>query len=95
MDSPLAIESTEIFHENRRDYFDQEALDLLNLGINPIQFPGLRVSLTSEESKAINDNQNCKLIISASGMFEAGRIKHHLKHNLWRPESTILFLRCL
>lgn len=92
VDSPLAIESTEIFHDNRRDYFDQEALALLNLGINPIQFPGLRVSLTSEESKAINDNQNCKVIISASGMCEAGRIKHHLKHNLWRPESTILFV---
>lgn len=92
VDSPLAIESTEIFQDNRRDYFDQEALDLLRRGINPIQFPGLRVSLTSEESKAINDDPDCKVILSASGMCEAGRIKHHLKHNLWRPECTILFV---
>lgn len=92
VDSPLAVESTEIFQDNRRDYFDQEALELLNRGINPIQFPGLRVSLTSEESKAINEDQRCKVILSASGMCEAGRIKHHLKHNLWRPESTVLFV---
>lgn len=92
VDSPLAVESTEIFQDNRRDYFDQEALELLNRGINPIQFPGLRVSLTSEESKAINEDQRCKVILSASGMCEAGRIKHHLKHNLWRPECTVLFV---
>ena len=67
-------------------------LELLNRGINPIQFPGLRVSLTSEESKAINEDQRCKVILSASGMCEAGRIKHHLKHNLWRPECTVLFV---
>ena len=92
VDSPLAVESTEIFQDNRRDYFDQEALEPLNRGINPIQFPGLRVSLTSEESKAINEDQRCKVILSASGMCEAGRIKHHLKHNLWRPECTVLFV---
>ena len=92
VDSPLAVESTEIFQDNRRDYFDQEALELLNRGINPIQFPGLRVSLTSEESKAINEDQRCKVILSASGMCEAGRIRHHLKHNLWRANSAVVFV---
>lgn len=92
VDSPLAIEATNIFNRNQDFCFDEEALELLNQGINPLTFPGLKVSLTSEESKAINFNQQPKVIISASGMCEAGRIRHHLKHNLWRPESTILFV---
>mgnify|MGYP002522979165 CR=1 FL=1 len=65
---------------------------LVKQGINPISFPGLRLSITSEESKAINFEDTPKVIISASGMCEAGRIRHHLKHNLWRPECTILFV---
>lgn len=65
---------------------------LVKRGINPISFPGLKLSITSDESKAINFEDTPKVIISASGMCEAGRIRHHLKHNLWRPESTILFV---
>lgn len=64
----------------------------MNQGINPIRFPGLKVSVSSEESKMINFDPNPKVIISASGMCEAGRIRHHLKHNLWRADSTILFV---
>ena len=67
-------------------------MELINKGINPIAFPGLRLSITSDESRAINFNDKPKVILSASGMCDAGRIKHHLKHNLWRRESTILFV---
>lgn len=92
VDSPLAVEATKVFMERMFDDFDEEAMTLVNQGINPIAFPGLKTSVTSDDSKAINFNPNPKVIISASGMCDAGRIKHHLKHNLWRPESTILFV---
>lgn len=92
VDSPLAVEATEIFIENELTCFDEEAMELVRRGINPIRFPGLRLSITSDESKAINFDMTPKVIISASGMCEAGRIRHHLKHNLWRPECTILFV---
>jgi len=92
VDSPLAVEATGIFMENELTCFDEEAMELVRRGINPIRFPGLRLSITSDESKAINFDMTPKVIISASGMCEAGRIRHHLKHNLWRPESTILFV---
>ncbi len=92
IDSPLSVEATNIFNKNVSDCFGKEAIELLEKGINPISFPGLRVSVTSEESKRINISQNSKVIISASGMCEAGRIRHHLKHNLWREDSTILFV---
>jgi metallo-beta-lactamase family protein len=65
---------------------------LVNAGINPIRFSNLHLAISSEESKAINFDTTPKVIISASGMCEAGRIKHHLKHNLWRPECTVLFV---
>ena len=92
VDSPLAVEATGIFQENRWECFDGEALELVREGINPLSFAGLKLSITSEESKEINFNDTPKVIISASGMCEAGRIRHHLKHNLWRPECTILFV---
>lgn len=92
IDSPLAVEATNIFHKNVRECFDKEALELVRKGENPIRFPGLRVSVTSDESKMINFIEEPKVIISASGMCEAGRIRHHLKHNLWRSDSTILFV---
>ena len=92
VDSPLAVEATGIFQKNIYSCFDEEAMTLVKQGINPISFPGLRLSITSEESKAINFEDTPKVIISASGMCEAGRIRHHLKHNLWRPECTILFV---
>ena len=92
VDSPLAVEATEIFQENRLECFDEDALELVREGINPIAFAGLKLTITSDESKEINFNDTPKVIISASGMCEAGRIRHHLKHNLWRPECTILFV---
>jgi len=92
VDSPLAVEATEIFQDNRMECFDGEAMELVKEGINPLAFAGLKLAITSEESKEINFNDTPKVIISASGMCEAGRIRHHLKHNLWRPECTILFV---
>lgn len=92
IDSPLAIEATTIFHKNVNGYFDEEAMELVHQGVNPISFPGLKTAITSEESKMINFNTEPKVIISASGMCEAGRIRHHLKHNLWRPQSTVVFV---
>lgn len=92
VDSPMAVQATSIFTENRMDCYDEEAMELVREGINPISFGGLKLSITSEESKAINFDEKPKVILSASGMCEAGRIRHHLKHNLWRPECTILFV---
>ena len=92
VDSPLAVEATNIFGKNVQQCFDEEAKALVAKGINPIGFPGLKLSITSDDSKAINFDNRPKVILSASGMCEAGRIRHHLKHNLWRPESTIVFV---
>lgn len=92
VDSPLAVESTNIFRKNTASCFDEEALQLVKKGINPLTFPNLNLTITSDESKAINFDDTPKVIISASGMCEAGRIRHHLKHNLWREDSTILFV---
>lgn len=92
VDSPLAVEATGVFNKNIYTCFDEEALELVKKGINPISFPGLNLAITGDESKAINFDSTPKVILSASGMCEAGRIRHHLKHNLWRPDSTILFV---
>ena len=92
LDSPLAIEATNIYKETLRSYFDEETNELLDRGVNPIGFDGLHLSVTSDDSKKINADPMPKVIISASGMCEAGRIRHHLKHNLWRPECTVLFV---
>jgi len=92
VDSPLANEATTIFSEHVYDCYDEEAMTLYEKGINPIAFPGLCISITSDDSKAINFDPDPKVIISASGMCDAGRIKHHLKHNLWYEDATILFV---
>lgn len=92
VDSPLAIEATNIFINNRESCYDEEALSFVRKGINPIGFEGLITAVSSDDSRAINDDTRPKVIISASGMCEAGRIKHHLKHNLWKKENTILFV---
>ncbi len=92
VDSPLAIEATEIFSRCDPSCFDEETNKLIEDGIDPIRFPNLRLSVTVEESKRINETPEPKVILSASGMCEAGRIRHHLKHNLWRPENLILFV---
>ncbi len=91
VDSPLAIEATNVFKKNLLKCYDQETRELVEKGINPIEFPGLRLSVTSDDSKAINFDSKPKVILSASGMCDAGRIRHHLKHNLWRPESCVVF----
>lgn len=91
VDSPLAISATEVFKENM-DLFDEETQAEMKKGDNPLEFPGLKFTVTSDESKALNENPEPCIIISASGMCEVGRIKHHLKHNLWNPNSTILFV---
>lgn len=92
VDSPLAIEATNVFTKNGKSCFDEDAMALVEKGVNPLVFPGLKLSVTSDDSKLINFDEKPKVIISASGMCEAGRIRHHLKHNLWRPECTILFV---
>ena len=91
VDSPLAISATEIFRENT-DLFDDEVKEEMEKGDNPLEFPGLQFTKTADESKALNESSQSSIIISASGMCEVGRIKHHLKHNLWNPNSTILFV---
>ncbi len=92
VDSPLAVEATNIYSGDLHGYYDEETLALLAQGESPIRFPGLQVSITSDDSRRINEDRTPKVILSASGMCEAGRIRHHMKHNLWRPESTILFV---
>ncbi len=92
VDSPLAIEATKVFVANYMDCYDTAAMELVRAGINPLEFPGLNVAVTPDDSMAINFDFSPKVIISASGMCEAGRVRHHLKHNLWRSESTILFV---
>lgn len=91
VDSPLATNATEIFKDNTECYND-DALNYLLNGDNPISFKNLKFTASSDDSKALNEDLTPKIIISASGMCEAGRVKHHLKHNLWRKESTILFV---
>lgn len=92
VDSPLASEATSIFLQCNPVCFDEETLELLDKGINPIWFEGIRITETAEDSKLINFDPNPKIIISASGMCEAGRIRHHLKHNLWKENNIILFV---
>lgn len=92
LDSPLANKATGIFLQVDKEYFDDEALEMVNNGINPLMSPGVMFSETTEESMRINADSDPKVIISASGMCNAGRIRHHLKHNLWKPENLILFV---
>jgi len=92
VDSPLAVEATGIFLQCDQSCFDEETAALVRQGINPIWFDDICLSVTSDESKQINFDKRPKVILSASGMCEAGRIRHHLKHNLWGGENTILFV---
>ena len=92
VDSPLANAATRVFLDNADSCFDQEARAFIDQGLNPIAFPGLTLTETSQESIAINSNTSSKVILSASGMCEAGRIKHHLKHHLWKAADTVLFV---
>jgi len=92
VDSPLAVEATGIFLQCDNSCFDPPTAELVKQGINPIWFPGVTLSVSADESKAINEDRRPKVILSASGMCEAGRIRHHLKHNLWSPKNTVLFV---
>ncbi len=92
VDSPLAREATRIFSGDLRGYLDEEALEVVRDGEALFTFPGLTLVESSEESKALNADKTPKVIISASGMCDAGRIRHHLKHNLWRGECTVVFV---
>jgi len=91
VDSPLAISATEIFRQNT-ELFDEDVRHRIESGDNPLEFPGLKFTRTADESRALNESTTPSIIISASGMCEVGRIKHHLKHNLWNPRNTILFV---
>ena len=92
IDSPLAKKATTIFTGNLHGYLDEDALALVQDGTHMFNFTNLRMTETSEESKALNEDHTPKVIISASGMCDAGRIRHHLKHNLWRKESSVVFV---
>ena len=92
VDSPLSKAATTIFCGDLRGYLDEEAVALVKDGTHMFNFPGLHLTETVDESKNLNLDPSPKVIISASGMCYAGRIRHHLKHNLWRPESAVVFV---
>ena len=91
VDSPLAISATEVFKDNTNLFEPEVRKEIMN-GENPLEFPGLQFTKSVDESKALNESETPCIIISASGMCDVGRIKHHLKHHLWNPKSTILFV---
>ena len=91
VDSPLAVDATEVFRKNM-DLFKEEVQEVINRGDDPLTFNNLHFTRTTEESKALNDSDESCVIISASGMCDVGRIKHHLKHHIWNPNDTILFV---
>ena len=92
VDSPLALEATRIYDNDLTGYADEETVALLKEGFRPLDFPNLHLCQSAAESMALNSDETPKVIISSSGMCEAGRIRHHLKHNLWRPECSIVFV---
>ena len=92
VDSPLANEATSVFMQCDTAYLDEETRAVMAAGENPLVFPGLRLTTSTDESKALNTDAEPKVILSASGMCDAGRVRHHLKYNLWRPECMVLFV---
>ncbi|MFH1481158.1 MAG: MBL fold metallo-hydrolase [Pseudomonadota bacterium] len=91
LDSPLAIKATQIFRKNKR-YYDQEAMGIVEQGFDPFDMPNLQFTESAEESKAINEGSGSAIVIAGNGMCTAGRIKHHLKHNLWRPGASLVIV---
>lgn len=92
VDSPLAVEATRVFLQCDTQFVDDEMRAVIRSGVNPLVFPGLKLTVSTDESKGINEDKTPKVILSASGMCDAGRVRHHLKHNLWRRESMVLFV---
>jgi metallo-beta-lactamase family protein len=91
LDSPLAIKATEIFRKNKK-YYDEEAQAIVDKGYDPFDMPHLKLTSTTRESMAINEKSGSAIIIAGNGMCTAGRIKHHLKHNLWRPGASLVIV---
>ncbi|MDY7035959.1 MAG: MBL fold metallo-hydrolase [Thermodesulfobacteriota bacterium] len=91
LDSPLAIKATEIFRKNKQ-YYDEEAMAIVDKGFDPFDMPNLQFTPTTKESIAINERSGSAIIIAGSGMCTAGRIKHHMKHNLWRPGASVVIV---
>ncbi|MFO8030969.1 MAG: MBL fold metallo-hydrolase [Desulfohalobiaceae bacterium] len=91
LDSPLAIKATEVFRNNKK-YYDQETLAIVQQGLDPFDLPNLRATNSTSESMAINQQSGPAIIIAGNGMCTAGRIKHHLKHNLWREETSVVIV---
>lgn len=91
VDSPLSVKATGVFSRNILGYFDEEAMAAFDEGLNPIAFPTLVPITAAADSKSLNSRRESAVIISSSGMCEAGRIRHHLKHNLYRSESAVVF----
>jgi metallo-beta-lactamase family protein len=91
VDSPLAIKATEIFRKNKK-YYDEEAQAIVDQGYDPFNMPNLRYAATTEDSKAINEEKGPAIILAGNGMCTAGRIRHHLKHNLWRPGASLVIV---
>jgi metallo-beta-lactamase family protein len=92
VDSPLASAVTKLYDADLSGYADEQAMGILKKGVDPLSFPNLTFTDSTDDSKAINSDPVPKVIISSSGMCEAGRIRHHLKHNLWRKECSIAFV---
>lgn len=91
LDSPLAIKATEIFRRNKK-YYDEAARAIVDQGFDPFDMPNLKLTQTTQESMKINELRGSAIVIAANGMCTAGRIKHHLKHNLWRPGASIIIV---
>ncbi|WP_319780168.1 MBL fold metallo-hydrolase [Maridesulfovibrio sp.] len=91
LDSPLAIKATEVF-KSHPEFFDLDTKEMMHNGNDPLSLPNLKFTLSTEESQAINETSGPAIVISASGMANAGRIKHHLRHNIWRKDSSVVFV---
>jgi metallo-beta-lactamase family protein len=91
LDSPLAIKATRIFRNNKK-YYDEEAMAIVDQGFDPFDMPNLRFTESTQESIAINQAPGPAIVIAGNGMCTAGRIKHHLKHNLWREGSSLVIV---
>jgi metallo-beta-lactamase family protein len=91
LDSPLAIKATEIFRKNK-SYYDKEAQAIVDQGYDPFNMPNLRYASTTQESRAINEGKGSAIVIAGNGMCTAGRIRHHLKHNLWKPGASLVIV---